>query len=258
MVGGMYKALLSSLRFMFNALGDLIEALRSRFCATVVRSAQSEREDENSASGANPIKEKKTIGHSIAAQRESISQDVTSITHIHPDTVWNGETGPELPQAYQITTLQAMPCDSSRVFLYWEIAESDLQAIAEEEGDSFLQEAVAVLRIHIHGDLDKEVQVDLDKSCIYLTLHDSGLHEFELVFKHSPVRERSLIRSNTLTLPTDHPSRSLLNEEMGEQVDTNGTVCISRDPSASLSEHWLNGSGGASIISSHFSRKSTG
>ena len=107
---------------------------------------------------------------------------------------------PELPETYQRTHLEAMPCDPFRTFLYWEIADTDWNSMLDLEGGDLPQRAESVIRAYDQsGHLLREFPVQLDKKCVYISLEAQPPLLFELGFRVDDQEFVSLAHTGSLS-----------------------------------------------------------
>lgn len=223
------KKALNKLAKMFEVKGrnkmkktDLLEALDSKKINTkklVTASEKIKKKQEKKMTKSTdkkpiqPVPDEKLQVHPEESPSSIPAQEIPAEA-MEAGTLWLGEEGPDLPDSYGITRLQALPRDPYWAFVYWEISETTRNRLLNEEGEWVFDTTMPILKvIGETQEVVQEVPVLLDARSWYICLPPSGRYAFDLGLKHQDGRFLSLMQSNWILLPPAEPSHLTGDEE---------------------------------------------
>ena len=156
--------------------------------------------------------EKMAVNPENAISSAPIPQESPVIFEEPP--VWMGEEGPDLPERYNITILQALPRDPHWAYVYWEISDTTKNQIIAEQGEWIFDITTPVLKVYnTEGQMIQEIPVLLDTRNWYVCLPSNQNFSFELGLKQADGTFISLVHSNWIKLPPAEPSHIADEEE---------------------------------------------
>jgi hypothetical protein len=158
---------------------------------------------------------------------------------------WTGEEGPELPGAYNVTMMHAMPRDPHWAYAYWDISEEDRSQLMQQEGEWIFDITSPMIRVWNGGDLVQEIPVLLDAQSWYLNLTPNQRYQFELGLKRGGEDFITLSRSNPVHMPAEGPSHeadeewAVVDETYEELMRVSGGLDMPSSGHVSMAPHIL-------------------